>query len=962
MSSQRTTSQKKKRVFSAFVKVRLMLPTTWEVFFKAYWEQKSFPLYIEGEAILAKVLPLAMCPNKNHQSSEFTGILQLTFSSAQEKTIEKLPLAHGINLERRYEANGLACYACSCKIIQPTQLADLRNDLMAFNNYLSERVERGELDNHCLEASQQNLGHLDALHFDQCDSPFLKKDTTFWCGHWSAIDTLSISSSALSSQKRAKLTSNEPTDMPQVAPQAKSAVTSSEPTPSGNAFFERGNYYSFEDANQVVVFLRVIHRTHLTWGGLFCPRFSDLEQCLGSLSVPYAMETRIADEKKIAAHYQQLKAALDEFCSTHSDLNDLGIQFKLLLWHEYEYKLDGETIAFSDGATSTLSAIPDVTMRSHLMNCQNYHFYNPSSSTVCYYTYTEAFHDEGDDLFSSILLQLNQGSNSTITANPKKRNLKILGFSLKIGDKDKAIFTRVNEEDPYRFQTDAPIALDTLLALSGSGWYLKVNLADCPDKDCPRYSMDEEEKVLHCNPQIDAISSASANQYILFIDVGSTRVKFVEAQVEKNKISKLKSKLVMSTENFLNTYNLNEILTENDITTTAQLKHALITDEALFETFFTSLTREYSAHLQKEGRLLHSVYCCFPTVNREKDESFLEQRSEAIDRDIGPFVCAPKGKRFILTAEHLALCNMFKPLLTKLVAPVVKEISKKCEALQEEAKAQLDVAKQADQRWFFEKWLYGRTDEVIQKTRQLDDVKGNVYHVRYSDAYKFIYKLNEVGSALAKFKNTLLLDGGGYSLDAYCVDSKGERFLPLTGSFKCGGEALVNRYYEELKKTRDVEIGIVRTNIFNDNLTNLALFKEKLNEIYREPIDCIKDDDFPLGCTDSILILSGQVFKNQHLADLFKDANYFDVVLSTQRLYEALAFFFEENGGAPIGWKPSQDLCKQWNIFKTIALTQGSKPHPSADYDLVGGMLQNAINNVELKGASYDKAFFKRFW
>ena len=954
MSSQKSTSQKKTRVFSAFVKVQLALPTTWETFIKDYWEQKSGPLYIEGKAIPAKVLPLAMCPNENHQSSEFTGLLQLTFSSAQEKIIEKLPLAHGIHLERHFGVSRWMWFCCSCDVIQPTQLADLRKDLEAFNNYLSKRVERGELDIHCLEASQQNLGDLDALHFDQCDSPFLKKDTTFWCGHWSAIDTLSISSSApssqkrakSSSQKRAKLTSNEPTDMPQVAPQAKSAVTLSEPTPSGNAFFERGNYYSFEDANQVVVFLRVIHRTHLTWGGLFCPRFSDLEQCLGSLSVPYAMETRIADEKKIAAHYQQLKAALDEFCSTHSDLNDLGIQFKLLLWHEYEYKLDGETIAFSDGATSTLSAIPDVTMRSHLMNCQNYHFYNPSSSTVCYYTYTEAFHDEGDDLFSSILLQLNQGSNSTITANPKKRNLKILGFSLKIGDKDKAIFTRVNEEDPYRFQTDAPIALDTLLALSGSGWYLKVNLADCPDKDCPRYSMDDEEKVLHCNPQIDAISSASANQYILFIDVGSTRVKFVEAQVEKNEISKLKSKLVMSTENFLNTYNLNEILTENDITTTAQLKHALITDEALFETFFTSLAREYSAHLQKEGRLLHSVYCCFPTVNREKDESFLEQRSEAIDCDIGPFVCAPKGKRFILTAEHLALRNMFKPLLTKLVGPMVKEISEKCKALQANAEAQLNAAKQADQRGGWAKF-WSDTDEVIQKKRQLGNVEENVDEVCCSDAYEFIDELNEAGSALAEFKNTLLLDGGGYSLDAYCVDSKGERFLPLTGSFKCGGEALVNRYYEELKKTRDVEIGIVRTNIFNDNLTNLALFKEKLNEIYREPIDCIKDDDFPLGCTDSILILSGQVFKNQHLADLFKDANYFDVVLSTQRLYEALAFFFEENGGAPIGWKPSQDLCKQWNIFKTIALTQGeNKQYPSADYDLIGGMLQNAINNL----------------
>lgn len=959
MGSKKSTSQKAQRIFTAFVNVRLNLPTTWEKFVKDYWEQKSFPLYIQtekkGKAIPAKVFPLAMRPDKNHQSWEFMGLIQITYSSVQ-KNIEKqlLDLQHNFYLERHFEASGGECDGL-CNIIQPTQLADLRGELEAFNTYLSQLVARGELDVRRLKASQQNLACLDALHFDQCDSPFLKE-----VKYWRLI------SFEQPSQTRTMRTSSEPTDMPQAAPQAKSAVTPSEPTPSGNAFFERGNYYSFEDANQVVVFLRVIHRTHLTWGGLFCPRFSDLEQCLGSLSVPYAMETRIANEKEIAAHYQQLKVALDEFCSTHSDLNDLGIQFKLLLWHEYEYKLDGETITFSDGATSTLSAIPDVTMRSHLMNCQNYHFYNPSSSTVCYYTYTEAFHDEGDGLFSSILLQLNQGSNSTIIANPKKRNLKILGFSLKIGDKDKAIFTQVNEEDPYRFQTDAPIALDTLLTLSDSGWYLKVNLADCPDKDCPRYSINDPIKVLHCN-KIDASSSTLANQYILFIDVGSTRVKFVEAQVEKNKISVtpkhlLKSKKVMMTNTFLEEYKLKKILTEENISI-EQLKHALITDKALFETFFISLTREYSARLQKEGRLLHSVYCCFPTVNRERDESFLKKRSEVIDCEIGPFVCASKERRFILIAEHLALRNMFKPLLTKLIGPVVEEVSKKCATLRAEAEAQLDDAKRADQRSFLGKvgecaveflekksWKWN-TDEVKQKKQLFKDVKERTDAISDSDAYEFIDELNKVGSALEKFKNTLLLDGGGYSLDAYCVDSKGERFLPLTGSFKCGGEALVNRYYEELKKTRDVKIGIVRTNIFNDNLTNLALFKEKLNEVYHEPIDCIKDDAFPLGykkgCKNSILILSGQVFKNQHLADLFKEANNFGVVLSTQRLYEALAFFFEENGGAPIGWKPSKDLCKQWNIFKAIALTQGeSKQYPSTDYDLVGGMLQNAINNL----------------
>lgn len=951
MGSKKSTSQKAQRIFTAFVNVRLNLPTTWEKFVKDYWEQKSFPLYIQtekkGKAIPAKVFPLAMRPDKNHQSWEFMGLIQISYSSVQ-KNIEKqlLDLQHNFYLERHFGASGGECDGL-CNIIQPTQLADLRGELEAFNTYLSQLVARGELDVRRLEASQKNLACLEALHFDQCDSPFLKE-----VPDWRLI------SFEQPSQTRTMRTSNVSTD----APQAKSAASLGESAQMERDFFDRGNYYSFEDANQVVVFLRVIHREHLTWGGLFCPRFSDLEQCLGSLSVSYAMETRIANEKEIPAHKQKLKVALDEFCSTHSDLNDLGIQFKLLLWHEYEYKLDGETITFSDGATSTLSAIPDVTMRSHLMNCQNYHFYNPSSSTVCYYTYTEAFHDEGDDLFSSILLQLNQGSNSTIIANPKKRNLKILGFSLKIGDKDKAIFTQVNEEDPYRFQTDAPIALDTLLTLSDSGWDLKVNLEDCPDKDCPRYSMDDEEKVLHCNPQIDAISSASANPYILFIDVGSTRVKFVEAQVEENKISKLKSKKVMMTNTFLEEYKLKKILTEENISI-EQLKHALITDKALFETFFISLTREYSARLQKEGRLLHSVYCCFPTVNREEDESFLEQRSEAIDRDIGPFVCAPKGKRFILTAEHLALRNMFKPLLTKLVGPMVKEISEKCATLRAEAEAQLDDAKRADQRSFLGKvgecaveflekksWKWN-TDEVKQKTQQLDDVKGNVYHVRYSDAYKFIYKLNEVGSALADFKNTLLLDGGGYSLDAYCVGSDGARFSPLTRSFKCGGEELVKCYYEQLNQAQNyIDLNIVRTNIFNDNLTNLALFKEKLNEIYREPIDCIKGDNFPLGYTDSILILSGQVFKNQHLADLFKEANYFDVVLSTQRLYEALAFFFEENGGAPIGWTPSQDpsqdLCKQWNIFKAIALTGESKQYPSTDYDLVGGMLQNAINNL----------------
>ena len=204
------------------------------------------------------------------------------------------------------------------------------------------------------------------------------------------------------------------------------------------------------------------------------------------------------------------------------------------------------------------------------------------------------------------------------------------------------------------------------------------------------------------------------------------------------------------------------------------------------------------------------------------------------------------------------------------------------------------------------------------------------------------------------------LDAGGYSLDSVVVD-KGSDILELTRSFKTGGEQLLMKvcalYNMDFANENDRKL--VLKSINNGIYDGDAKYGKIVAEVYRLYVEPFERFVFCGGNRGSraelwYLVFSGGVSINstfqrlfnpilrrdtvginlndEHLPDVLKQDEFASPKISSKFLYE-----FAENIGRDI---TIPDL----EVFRRIVRDRDNG-RPCETYDIVGGMLQDALKN-----------------
>jgi hypothetical protein len=344
---------------------------------------------------------------------------------------------------------------------------------------------------------------------------------------------------------------------------------------------------------------------------------------------------------------------------------------------------------------------------------------------------------------------------------------------------------------------------------------------------------------------------------------------------------------------------------------------------------------------RERGSLLSHVFWSFPQTGGRD--------FAGLNRTIAKIAGAVVLDRIHVAAEHDCLRRRFAGVLEQLSASAQQREKDQREAEQKNKKLReeneraweryRDKEKEYENKPFFVRWFKNKPSEPGSHHEQ-EVPRLEHWHRQFLEL-QVRPGLDEV----------LILDAGGYSLDAYARVRNSAKSQEFTRSFAAGGVRMTERVRETLAARRGLALeevvwgeaeNIKRETCVSDEHAGLSADCRKLTaEIYspalREVAEWIRDHTRSRGLP---LILTGGAMANCFLHELLV------AVLKEHGLSSASTTTVELVGLIRL---PTADQSRH-ALFSAVACAFDPKTDPRLDYDVLGGLVQYAASTEESGG------------
>ncbi len=449
---------------------------------------------------------------------------------------------------------------------------------------------------------------------------------------------------------------------------------------------------------------------------------------------------------------------------------------------------------------------------------------------------------------------------------------------------------------------------------------------------------------------------------VLFMDMGSTRVKYVLVPQNGNELDLrnlipkvVKTELCISSTaddtRKLNILKGMDSFVEEKKISTHRIKGEIAANNgALMAEFFIAAVKKISDYLwewEQNKTILTEIYWSFPQTSAGQNDIFSKVEKE-VSNAVKSYVYSPgDGPCFFLNPEHIALKNAFTNMINEILVPMFNDCVKALKERENAAEKEYQDVKNA--RSWGKNLLHLISFGGFDQAKRIRNEKvAGIADYRRSGNYRQMEILrSELHANPQGMRNFLLLDGGGYSLDAYC-EIDGKENHSLCRSFECGGEALFDKYCKECYEVLDR--GKIDAGLENEIRKDLAFphqircDKDRKIEKIRNCIDSLYDKPYTFYDRDSgptnkikILALTGQVMMNKLLQEKFLTrAQQNDGYCCWRAAGITTAIVFELLASVPGDIQKEKEYKSKIDDLKALVERDGKIV---SDFDLLAGML-----------------------
>ena len=791
-------------------------------------------------------------------------------------------------------------------------------------------------------------------------------------------------------------------------------------TTSLNAIIDDNNsyisQYKISYAPLVIpIYVRLIHwQNAKTWDGVECPRFSNIQESFQAEFYDYREGQFFTEEARAFIKSKKLDGLINQKLSKLNFRFHRGMIFECRILNIIPYLKKNKEIIFSDKnkdflhelETKRYTRLPSSVSDPNFATEVTCDIVSPSGCEKIKFEKVNSLEIAKDQHFLTIVLDLDYGRENLSTLNNSQQSSDTSkAFSLLLNAKRelriKKIFLNVGKkillsEKKIDIQAgiNTNISIDkSMIPLADYQLFgtLNTKLSVCfIFADNTEYTVELQNNTGALSYRIENSWVANAdNRYGLFVDMGSTFTKYVflpldnSGQVDMAQFSH-KDKHYMSTKRFLQKFNIS--LPTN--CSLKNIKSEMMRNSETFADFLLaaigSIAQSPELIVKKDEtgttrKLIEFVSWSFPQC--EQKNTFFDEVSEKVRGRISEWVvCKEPEFAFDLVPEHEALKEMFVGCLEAMSELVSIGYKNLCASLS-------DKDRQADDD--IRKSLVNPTDIVLtsfgnfikfrltknsrdkakqNKADKINEEKRRIINARNEDEKKklrekfyndFKCLLQFALVAQKRFDRLLLLDAGGYTVDAFCRIPEPEHklWLPtLNQSHAFPGEKLrsmlVKYARDEINFPIDDELAYRWLQEYgeSDDIQIKGAVDNVFVRLYNSLVDHVERGSGELD----VLVLSGGVSQNQAFVNLFKDIrSYIDwdiselfpelnfkiekkiCIISSETIYEILESL-QSNLKYP-SWV---------SFFENLVITSnnGEKGTSACSfYDIVGGMMQRKI-------------------
>lgn len=787
---------------------------------------------------------------------------------------------------------------------------------------------------------------------------------------------------------------------------------------SFNAIIDDNNLhisqYSISYAPLVIpIYVRLIHwQNAKTWDGIECSRFSNIQESFLAEFYDYREGQFFTEEARAFIKSKKLDGLINQKLSKLNFRFHRGIIFECRILNIIPYLKQNNQIIFSDKnkeflhelETKRYTRLPSSISDPNFATEVTCDIVSPSGCEKIKFEKVNSLGIAEDQHFLTIVLDLDYGRENLSTLNNSQQSSDTSkAFRLLLNARRelhiKKIFLNVRKKILLsEKQIDIQAGINTNINIDKS----KIPLADYQlfgtlntkvsicfiFADNTEYTVELQNNTGALSYRIENSWVANAdNRYGLFVDMGSTFTKYVflplnnSGQVDMAQFSH-KDKHYMSTERFLQKFNIS--LPTN--CSLQNIKSEMSRNSETFADFLLaaigSIAQSPELIVKKDEtgttrKLIEFVSWSFPKCEQKKN--FFDDVSEKVRKRISEWVvCNKPVYAFDLVPEHEALKEMFVGCLeamSELVSIEYKNLGASLSDKDRQAddKIRNSLANGNDMnltlwgniiklRWTKnrrEKAKQKKADKINEETRRrINDVnkeeKERLREKFYND-FKCLLQFALV--AQKRFDRLLLLDAGGYTVDAFCRIPEPAWWLPtLNQSHAFPGEKLRSMLVKYARDEKNITINDATANIWLQEYGELEDIQIKgavdnvFIELYKSLVDHVKEGSGELD----VLVLSGGVSQNQAFVSLFKDIRsyiYWDIsklfpdldfeikgkicIISSETIYKILESL------------QSNLKCLSWvSFFENLVITSNNGEKGTSacsSYDIVGGMMQRKI-------------------
>lgn len=696
------------------------------------------------------------------------------------------------------------------------------------------------------------------------------------------------------------------------------------------------------------------HDKEYTWGGVYCPRFSNIEKYfaeeLASVqSGEFICIDNINDNKKgIIDLVCLIERRINERVNQNEDFRELGIKFNCQILHNVRYKKDGTQKEFANKELSEAIC-------SELKG-------------VIFLQEVEAWSNAGDKYFSQITMDFKSEDGSEIIFHPRgSRQIE----TVELQAQNNIYSFEKSSDYSAIYKIKKAISLDSYQRIFQNGWELIVKIRGIENKVI--YKSDSKPVKVQWDERF-AVGGRHAKNHILFLDMGSTRTKFMlvpvteTGQMDAGKIKKWVMPTFdrdeMATRSFLSyMFELQQFLKDKKIPE-QEIKSHLVRNGELMEDFFVTAVKSFakSSIAIDEKVVLTDVWWSFPLIGANTGLWGFDIEKNISDK-IKYWVNTSKNHCFHLVPEHIALKNMFIPIVKNVLPALFRVINDSISSQITDAESKAENKKEKLEEHNFANifaWLRNRKRRNVNQ-RIDDDLNQRKEEIRKQRENEFYITLGNLCNLFSNnvIKDFILLDGGGYTMDSYC-EIDGRLYGLLSSSFECGGETLILNFWNRLKDekliTEQTSLHSIRVSIMEDHMSSRSkeIWRQTVNNVYEAVLNLYNNSKMS---KIKLVVFSGQVTKNSEVRECFQNIKEninkdCFIVLNSHLVSEGWIAREREYVSSSIIWElfdfaeagkfsvRDDDIRKHITLFRKVVERNDIA---TSDYDILGGMLNMSM-------------------